>query len=284
MGLLDGKAVVITGAGRGLGRAYARHAADSGAAVVVNDVDGDEAEAVAREIEASGARAVASSHSVADPGQAGALIELCATEFGGIDGLVNNAGLRHQAPIWDDEPDRMRALIEVNVLGTLYCGMAAARPMCSGQGGAIVNIASFSMLGERGATTYSASKGAVASITAGWAAELAEHGVRVNGVCPLAWTRMARADPNTACTEQHHPERIAPLVTYLLSDRARGVTGQLVRFLGDKLHIVAQPTGKQPVLERDEWDVDDIADAFDNEFAHALEVPPAHRRSTASAQ
>lgn len=280
MGILDGKAVVITGAGRGLGRADAWHAAESGAAVLVNDVDGHEAESVAREIGASGARVLVSSHSVADPRQAGDLVARCVDGFGGIDGLVNNAGLRHQAPMWEDEPDRMRALIEVNLLGSMYCGTAAARAMRAGGGGAIVNIASFSMLGESGATTYSASKGAIASITAGWAAELAEHGIRVNAVCPLAWTRMSRADPNTACTEWHAPERIAPLVSYLLSDRSRRVTGQLIRFLGDKLHIVAQTTVKRPVLERDEWDVDDIADAFDREFGRALEAPPAQRRAT----
>ena len=93
MGILDGKAVVITGAGRGLGEAYAMHAALAGASVVVNDNDGDLAERVAEHIRGYGGRAVASNHTVADPSEAAKIVDLCVDEFGRVDGLVNNAGL-----------------------------------------------------------------------------------------------------------------------------------------------------------------------------------------------
>ncbi|MQA11234.1 MAG: SDR family NAD(P)-dependent oxidoreductase [Pseudonocardiaceae bacterium] len=279
MGVLDGKAVVITGAGRGLGRAYAVHAARSGAAVLVNDIDAEPAEEVAGSIRAAGGCAVASIHSVADPGQAGELIERCVARFGAIDGLVNNAGLNYQVPPWEDDPGRMRALVEVNVLGSLYCGLAAVKTMRARGGGVIVNVGSGSMLGKPNGAAYSASKGAVASMTFSWAVDLAECGIRVNAVSPLAWTRMVAADAQERqrTTPQQTPDRIAPLVTYLLSDLSEGITGQMIRFVGDKLLIVRQPAVKAPVLVRDHWAVEDIAKAFEGELADALESPPAQR-------
>lgn len=277
MGVLDGKAVVITGAGRGLGRASALHAAACGAAVVVNDIDGQPAEEVVSLIEGSGGRAVTSVGSVADPDQAHTAIQRCLTEFGRIDGLVNNAGVRYQAPVWEDTPERMRELIEVNVLGSLYCGSAAARAMREQGAGSIVNMASLAMVGQRTATTYATSKGAVSSMTVAWAVELAEHGVRVNGLFPLAHTRMAQADTRTPAPPEETPDRIAPIVTYLLSDLSAAVTGQLIRYTANKVHIVRQPSAKEPVLRNDNWDVHDIADAFDNHLLAALEPPPGQR-------
>ncbi|WP_158892630.1 SDR family NAD(P)-dependent oxidoreductase [Amycolatopsis anabasis] len=279
MGVLDGKAVVITGAGRGLGRAYAVHAAGSGAAVVVNDVAVESAGAVAAEIRESGGRAVANAGSVTDPGQADALVERCFAEFGALDGLVNNAAVNYHAFPWEDDPGRLRELIEVNVLGSMYCGIAAVKAMHARTGGVVVNVASGAMLGQRGSAAYSASKGAVASMTASWAADLADHGIRVNAVCPLAWTPMMEADPRAhqICSPEHTPDRIAPLVTYLLSDLSAGITGQLIRFVGDRMLVVRQPAVKEPVLRRDSWDVADIAAAFDEDLGDALEPTPGER-------
>jgi NAD(P)-dependent dehydrogenase (short-subunit alcohol dehydrogenase family) len=274
MGVLDGKAVVVTGAGRGLGRAFAVHAARSGASVVVNDIDG--AAEVAEAINTEGGTARSSAHSVADPNDAEALIAQCVAEFGRIDGLVNNAGLRHAALPWEEDAERIRALIDVNVLGPLYCGTAAIKRMHAQRGGAIVNIASLSLLGQRGAGTYSASKGAVASMTVSWAMDLVDFGVRANAVCPLAWTRMAAADPTTLCTPDNTPDRMAPLVTYLLSPLSENVTGQVIRFAGRSLHIVRQPARKQPVLKRESWDVPAIAEAFES---LVLEDSPSARWS-----
>jgi NAD(P)-dependent dehydrogenase (short-subunit alcohol dehydrogenase family) len=166
------------------------------------------------------------------------------------------------------------------VLGPLYCGAAAARAMRAQGRGVIVNIASLSLLGQGGAATYSASKGAIASMTFAWAAELAELGIRVNGVCPVAWTRMAEADTTPAASRADTPDKTAPLVTYLLSDLAAGVTGQLIRFAHGALHIVRQPALKEPVLRREGWAVADIALAFESELATALEPPPRFRWTT----
>ena len=277
MSVLEGKAVVVTGAGRGLGRASALHAAACGAAVVVNDIDGQPADEVVSLIESAGGRAVTSVGSVVDPEVALAAIRRCVAEFGRIDGLVNNAGVRYQAPVWKDTPERMRELIDVNVLGSLHCGSAAARAMRDQGTGSIVNMASLAMVGQRTAATYSASKGAVSSMTVAWAEELAEHGVRVNGVFPLAHTRMAQADTRTPAPHEETPERIAPIVTYLLSDLAKAVTGQLIRFTANKVHIVRQISAKEPVLRNEGWDVHDIAEAFDNHLHAALEPPPSQR-------
>src|SRR5919199_4028338 len=112
-GLLDGKAVVITGAGRGLGAAYAAHAASAGASVVVNDIDGEQAEAVAARIVEQGGRAVVSVASVADPRQASGIVQRCVREFGKIDGLVNNAALQYLSVPWKEDVEVARALIEV---------------------------------------------------------------------------------------------------------------------------------------------------------------------------
>ncbi|QWF82618.1 SDR family NAD(P)-dependent oxidoreductase [Amycolatopsis sp. CA-230715] len=288
--LLEGKAIVVTGAGRGLGEAFAVHIAHAGAAVVVNDIDAELAERAAENIRAHGGRAVASGNSVADAAEAAAIIDQCVDEFGAIDGLVNNAGLNYEALPWQDDAEQMRELVEVNVLGTMYAGTAAAKAMVErGRGGSIVNISSGASLGQRKLGAYAASKGAVASLTYSWALDMEEAGIRVNAVCPLAHTRMVwkseRALRN--CPPERTPSRIAPVVLFLLGDGAQGITGQLIRCNGSQLHVLAQPHFKAPILERPAWDTDSVQRAFDEVFSAHLEpyglekrVPPRLRKWT----
>lgn len=287
MNTLEGKAIVVTGAGRGLGAAFAACAAAEGAAVVVNDVDVDCAEHTAQAIADNGGKAVVSGHSVADPAQAEQIITTCVGEFGAIDGLVNNAGLNYEAVSWQDDPEKMRELIEVNVLGAMHVGGAAARAMTDTGGGSIVNIASGASLGQRNLATYAASKGAIASLTYSWALDMEAVGIRVNAVCPLAYTRMIVKSERAmrACKPDRTPDRVAPVVVYLLSDSAHGVTGQMVRCNGSQLHIIGQPYLKEPILERERWDVDGVQHAFDEVFGAHLEpyglekrVPPRLRK------
>jgi len=261
MGVLDDRAVVVTGAGRGLGRAYARHAARAGAAVVVNDVDAAASARVAGEIRADGGTAETSGHSVADRSAAEALIDLCVSRFGGVDGLVNNAGLFHQADPWAEDPDRVRAMVEVNVLGTLHCGLAAIARMHARGSGVIVNVTSGTHLGHPGSAVYGATKGAVASLTYGWALDLREAGIRVNAVSPLAITDM-KLPPYDG---HARPEEIAALVTFLLSDRSAGITGQVVRRSRRGLGLIRHPA-IGPMAEAGEWEVDDIDRAFRDTF------------------
>lgn len=284
MGVLDGKAVVVTGAGRGLGEAFAVDAARAGAKVLANDLDGELAEAVVHRIAAAGGRAVASAQSVRDPDQASAIVERCLAEFGRVDGLVNNAAVHYEALPWEEKVDAARELIEVNVLGALYCGTAALRVMRRQRSGSIVNISSSAAFGQRGAGAYSASKGAITSLTYSWAVDLESLGVRVNGVCPRAWTRIVECSPasQTTCPRDSTPDQIAPLITYLLSDRSAPMTGQMIRFTGDELQLVRQPAGKSPVLRGEGWDVEDIAAAFGGLLDEHLEPYGLEQRQPAA--
>lgn len=288
--LLDGKAVVVTGAGRGLGEAFAVHVAHAGGSVVVNDIDGELAEQTAANIRAHGGRAVASAHTVADPAQAQAIIDLCVEEFGAIHGLVNNAGLNYEAMPWEDDADQVRELVEVNVLGVMYTGMAAVKAMMKqAAGGSIVNISSGASLGQRKLGVYAASKGAVASLTYSWALDLEDVGIRVNAVCPLAHTRMVWKSERSLrnCPPDRTPSRIAPVVLFLLGEGSLGITGQMVRCNGPQLHLMGQPFFKAPILERPMWDTDTVQRAFDEVFSAHLEnyglekrVPPKLRQWT----
>ncbi|WP_116115417.1 SDR family NAD(P)-dependent oxidoreductase [Amycolatopsis ruanii] len=288
--LMQDRAVVVTGAGRGLGEAFAVHLAQAGAAVVVNDVDAGLAERTAANIREHGGRAVASGHTVTAPAQAQAIVDLCVSEFGAIDGLVNNAGLNYEALPWEEDPDEVRELVEVNVLGVMYTGIAAVKAMVAGgRGGSIVNISSGASLGQRKLGVYAATKGAVASLTYSWALDLEDCGIRVNAVCPLAHTRMVWKSERSLrnCPPDRTPSRIAPVVQFLLSDEAEGITGQLVRCNGPQLHIVGQPYFKAPILERQTWDTETVREAFDEVFSAHLEpyglekrVPPRLRKWT----
>ncbi|NDH53922.1 MAG: SDR family NAD(P)-dependent oxidoreductase [Betaproteobacteria bacterium] len=182
---LEGQAVVITGAARGLGAAYARLAAAEGARVVVNDIDAAGAEAVAAQICSAGGEACASGANIARWDHAAALVQLCVDRYGAIDGLVNNAALFRMARPEEEEAEAVRALIEVNVLGTLHCGVHALRHMLLRRRGSIVNITSGAQAGSSLQGAYGASKGAVASLTYSWALDCAASGVRVNAFAPM---------------------------------------------------------------------------------------------------
>jgi len=259
-GSLDGKSVVVTGAGAGLGRAYACDLAASGAAVVVNDVNGPAADSVASMIVGAGGRAVADHHTVADPGEAAAIVDAAVHAFGRLDGLVNNAGVFYVAAPEEDDPARAADMVAVNLLGTIYCGLAAIRHMVAHHGGAIVNDTSGAQSGMSRRGTYGATKGATASLTYSWATDLRPHGVRVNAVSPIARTAMvdygaARGERGTDVP----PEHVAPLITYLMSDAAAPVTGQVIRFDGPELSVLSRPAAQRRVARSDGWDHASIA-------------------------
>jgi NAD(P)-dependent dehydrogenase (short-subunit alcohol dehydrogenase family) len=264
---LKGKSVVITGAGQGIGAAYARAAASAGAKVVVNDINRETAEAVAQEIRKEGGTAVAEPQDVRDPKAAEALIRRCIDEFGAITGLVNNAALFVTGPFESETVDHLRALLETNVVGLFNCGRAAVGPMLRQGEGSIVNITSGAQTGQTGLSTYGATKGAVASLTYGWAAELRGRGVRVNAVSPMASSPMSNFNPHLPA-----PETNAPPVLFLLSDEARDLTGQVIRIVGRKLSVMCHPAIRAPVLERETWTLDDVVEAFRETLA-ANQVP-----------
>ena len=269
---LDGKAVVVTGAGRGLGAAYARLAALEGASVVVNDVDLALASTVADEI---GGLADGSDISTWDG--AGSLVARCVSEFGAIDGLVNNAGIFRLADPRSQDPSEFRAVMEVNVLGTAYCGLHALRAMLDQGHGSLVNVTSGAHAGSAGMAAYGASKGAVASLTYCWAVDLLGSGVRVNAVSPNAHTRMADAYERYLGVKAQGqnvgktPESNAPAVVFLLSDAAAAVHGQVVRIDGDELSLISHPSVLGEGLRDPEWTVAGVAAAFAGELGRSLQ-------------
>lgn len=269
--MLQDKSIVITGAGRGLGRDAAVHCAALGANVVVNDVDGAEAESTVEAIRAEGGTAVASSHSVADHQGAQDMIELCISEFGRLDGLVNNAGLVSAEASWEATEATINSIVDVNVKGALFCGTAALKHMREQRGGVIVNLTSRTHVGISGQSVYATTKGALASMTYNWAVEMAEFGVRVVAFSPRAKTRMWASSVGSSLALPLGPEPssedVALAVPYLLSDRAAHLSGQVVRFDGQCLSIMRQPVYDEVVVQREHFTLGDIGDAIDTELA-----------------
>jgi NAD(P)-dependent dehydrogenase (short-subunit alcohol dehydrogenase family) len=282
-GYLTGKAVAVTGAGRGLGAAYARLAAAEGASVLVNDVDRALAGQLVEEIRGAGGRAEADASDIATWSGAGRLVEHCVEAFGAIDGLVNNAGIFRMADPRDADPATFRAVIEVNLLGSAYCGLHAISAMLDKGSGSIVNVTSGSQAGSASMAAYGASKGGVASLTYCWALDLAGTGVRVNAVSPNANTRMAqefeRFLGEAAPGQNVHKtaESNAPAVVYLLSDAAAGINGQVVRIDGDELSLMAHPAVVGTGLRDDNWTVDAVAAAFTGTLAAQAQPLGLHR-------
>ena len=262
MGVLDGKAVIVTGAGRGLGRAFALDAGAQGASVVVNDIDADAAEKVAAEIAESGGQAVASAGSVADWERAARLVARCLKEYGAVDGLVNNAGVLNLTPPWSETEASIRRVVEVNLLGALFVGSHAVRAMIDQGSGSIVNITSSAQLGLRTMGTYGATKGALASLTYSWSVDLGAYFVRVNAYAPVARTAMAEMSP-VLPPDIPSPADNAAIVTYLLSDLSDGITGQVIQRRGNRLVVLAHPRLTEHGADADDWTVETVVDRFE---------------------
>jgi len=245
---LRGFGAVVVGGSRGIGAAVAALLAELGAGVVVNGRDPEPVEATVSSIVANGGQAVGLPGSASDGAVAEGLISLCENEFGRINALINCAGTAEPtgSSILDVSPQEFQDLIDVH-LGTVFATCRAAAPrMVAHGGGSIVNTSSFAFLGDYGGTGYPAGKGAVNGLTMAIAAELAEHGVRANVVCPGAKTRLSTGadfeqqieslrrrgmlDEVSAqsALDAAPPEYAASLYAYLVSDLSSRVTGQIL--------------------------------------------------------
>ena len=245
---LRGFGAVVVGGSRGIGAAVATLLAKLGAGVVVNGRDGDAVRAAVGYITAAGGRAVGYPGSASDDAVADDLIALCENEFGQIKALVNCAGTAEPngSSILNVSSSEFRDLIDAH-LGTVFATCRAAAPRMVAQGGgSIINTSSFAFLGSYGGTGYPAGKGAVNGLTMAIAAELAEHGIRANVVCPGAKTRLSTGAEYTQQIESLRrrgmlddlsaqgaldaapPEHAASLYAYLVSDLSQRVTGQIL--------------------------------------------------------
>jgi 3-oxoacyl-[acyl-carrier protein] reductase len=282
---LEGLSAVVTGAGRGLGRAEALELARLGAAVVVNDYgqpgrDGSgeasagPAEEVAAEIRAHGGRALAHTGDVADFRQAGELVRLAVDEFGRLDILVNNAGILRDRMVFSMTEDEWDSVIRVHLKGhfnTTHFAAAHWRERSKTAGGPvygrIVNTSSEAFLaGSAGQPNYAAAKGGIVGLTTSTALALAKYGVTANAICPRARTRMTEdvfagfQEPDEDGLDPLAPEHVAPLVGYLASPAAARVNGQLLVVHGGMVAVVERPRvrakfdSKQETFTYDELD------------------------------
>jgi NAD(P)-dependent dehydrogenase (short-subunit alcohol dehydrogenase family) len=274
MGILEGKAAVVTGGGRGVGRGHCLHFAEQGASVVVNDVDAAEARAVVDEIERSGGRAVANSADIGTRKGAQELVTQCVDEFGAIHAVVNNAGIVRDRSFLRMSDEEWEDVIRIHAGGTFWCSQEGAlRMRAQGIGGSIVNTVSAVQMGNFGQTNYSAAKGAIASMTYTWSIELARFGIRVNAISPMATTRMtATLEGGKGAPGRFlDPNLNGPIVAYLCSDEGSWITGQVFGTGGDRVVIMRHPKYDTGMFRPGGWDVETLRENMPKFFRGQLE-------------
>jgi NAD(P)-dependent dehydrogenase (short-subunit alcohol dehydrogenase family) len=285
---LSGKVAVVTGSGRGLGLAYATELARSGAAVVINDVDPEVADAAVKTITDAGGSAVAEVVAVGTSEAAQALVDRAVDEFGRLDVLVNNAGILRDSTLWKMTDEQFDAVITTHLRGTFTCTRAAAIKLREqGQGGRIICIGSpTGQVGNFGQTNYAAAKAGIVGMVRTWAMELARAEITVNAVVPVAATGMTETvpflkpyvdalqagEPLPPYARRElafgSPEDAAGLVAFLASDAAAGITGQAIGIGGDRLALWSHPA--EVVVDFADgtgWSADDIAGVWPEKFA-----------------
>jgi len=275
MGLLEGKVAVVTGGGTGIGRAVALGLAAAGAKVVVNDygvgVDGrdpssEPANQVVAEIRAGGGRAVASPESVATMAGGRGVVELALREFGDLHIVVCCAGILRERMIFNMAEEEWDAVIAVHLKGHFTVMQPATRHMREKKAGSIITFTSTAGLeGSPGQPNYAAAKEGIVGLTRSTALAMAKYGVRCNAISPTADTRMTQRLPGErrAQSTATPPEAIAPVVTFLASDRAAHITGQVIGVRGAEVTIYSHPAPLRTVSAAELWTAEALAGVWD---------------------
>jgi NAD(P)-dependent dehydrogenase (short-subunit alcohol dehydrogenase family) len=298
VGRFDGKVAIVTGAGRGIGRSHALLLASEGAAVVVNDLGGSSggdgadatpAQQVVDEIAAKGGRATANYDSVSSWAGAENMVKQAVDELGGLDVLINNAGILRDKMSFNMDEAEWDSVVDVHLKGHFAPSRFAAsywRAKSKETGepvnGKIVNTASESGLyGNAGQANYAAAKAGIASMTIVMARELERIGVRVNAIAPVARTRLTEQvagdfmNAKEGEFDRFAPENISAVVAWLASDLSDGVTGQVVKVMGGQVQLLR---GWRPVsdsLSDKPWTIDAIDGISGEMFAKTPRgVPP----------
>lgn len=284
MSLLEGRVAVVTGSGRGIGRAIAVELAGQGAQVVVNDagvsLDGQGGEEdptveVLEEIESAGGQAVASYDDVSKFDSAESIIQTAVSKFGKIDILVNNAGIVRDRTLVKMSEEEFDAVVGVHMKGTFNCTRHAAPHMKEQGFGRIINITSSAGLrGNFGQTNYAAAKAGIAGMTFVWAIELAKYGITSNALAPVAATRMsANVVPDDAAAAEMDPRHNAPLVAFLASERAAHINGQVFGRRGFGYTIFQKFKPQAVMYKAGGWTAEEIADHFDTVLGEYMMAP-----------
>jgi NAD(P)-dependent dehydrogenase (short-subunit alcohol dehydrogenase family) len=277
MGICDGRVVIVTGAGRGIGRGHALEFARQGAKVVVNDLGAEldgrggstgPAGEVVDAIRAAGGEAVANGDDVADWDGAQRLVQTAVDSFGGLDVLVNNAGFLRDRMIVSTSEEEWDAVIRVHLKGHFAPTRFAAAYWREQQkagatvDGRVINTSSGAgLMGSVGQGTYSAAKAGIAALTMVESAELGRYGVTANAIAPAARTRMTEAvfaetmaEPEGDAFDAMAPENVAPLVVWLGSAESKDVTGRVFEVEGGILSVADGWQHGTPVDKGDRWD------------------------------
>jgi NAD(P)-dependent dehydrogenase (short-subunit alcohol dehydrogenase family) len=280
---------IVTGAGRGLGRAYATALAAAGAAVVVNDLDEAGARTTVQAIADAGGRAVVEIDAVGEAGVADRLVAYALEQFGRLDLMCTNAGVLRDRVLWKMTDEDFDIVIATHLRGTFTCARAAAIAMREqGEGGRIIVVGSpAGQRGNFGQTNYAAAKAGIAAFARTWAMELARSEITVNAIVPTAWTamtasipayaplleRVARGEGLPRAVRQEHalgmPEDCAGLVVFLASEQAAAITGQCVGIGGDRLSLWSHPGEAVFELREGGWSAEQIAARWEQVFAPA---------------
>ncbi|KAF1044214.1 SDR family NAD(P)-dependent oxidoreductase [Xylophilus sp.] len=277
---LEGKVIVVTGAGGGVGKAVALLAAAQGARVVVNDLGvslgGDKdaqspAAAVVAEIEAAGGQAVASEDSVAQWDSARRIIEQAVSTFGRINAVVNSAGILRDAIFHKLEPADFESVLQVHLFGAYNTSRAAAAHFREQGSGALVHMTSTAgLIGSIGQANYAAAKLGIVGLSRSISLDMARFGVRSNCIAPHAFSRMIESVPGLSPEEQERylekrrqttrPDQIAPLAVLLCSDAAKDITGQIFGARGNEVYLYSQPRPIRTLHRGEGWTPQTLAE------------------------
>ena len=293
--IMKGKVVLVTGAGRGVGRAIALEAAKAGAAVAVNDLgvglggdgqDAGPAQAVVREIEAMGGKAIALTKSVAKWSDAHEMVAETVDRLGGLDGLVNNAGNLRDVIFHKMTEDDWDAVIGVHLKGSFNMSRAAANVFKEQGSGAMVHMTSTSgLIGNFGQANYSAAKLGIVALSKSIALDMARFNVRSNCIAPFAWTRMIDSIPITNPEQAKRveklkklvPEKVAPAVVALLSDDAAKVNAQILGVRNNEIYLFSQHRPVKTAHTAEGWTpesfIERVIPQFENDFLPMIRSP-----------